>query len=174
MSITPLVRLGRLRSAQSIPRNVPRSRTSRSSWSALRVASLSGCDCCGCSIGSVSLRGQRGYDSGFRGEVGNSPKAAPRVRQALHLLSSPRPSPATNGKHLCDSTPRPRVPRSFLQRRSEVRKVVQIAVSSETGQTPWNLFALCDDGTIWRMIQRSARDVRTWESVEDIRQPSDD
>jgi hypothetical protein len=38
MSTTPLVRLGRFRSAQSIARNVPRSRTSRSSWSALRVA----------------------------------------------------------------------------------------------------------------------------------------
>ena len=30
-----------------------------------------------------------------------------------------------------------------------MRKVVQIAVSSENEEIPWNLFALCDDGTIW-------------------------
>ena len=34
-----------------------------------------------------------------------------------------------------------------------MRKVVQIAVSSENEEIPWNLFALCDDGTIWRKQQ---------------------
>jgi hypothetical protein len=51
-----------------------------------------------------------------------------------------------------------------------VRKVVQIAVSGETEQTSWNLFALCNDGTIWHRMPNKD----TWTRVEDIPQESDD
>jgi hypothetical protein len=64
----------------------------------------------------------------------------------------------------------------FISPRSkDVRKVVQIAVSSENEEIPWNLFGLCDDGTIWRkqQVKSSVRDEGPWDCVGDIPQDED-
>ena len=61
-----------------------------------------------------------------------------------------------------------------------MRKVVQIAVSSENEEIPWKawvarLFALCDDGTIWRrqQVKSSVRGEGPWNCVGDIPQDED-
>ena len=56
-----------------------------------------------------------------------------------------------------------------------MRKVVQVAVSSENEEIPWNLFALCEDGTIWRkqQVKSSVWGEGPWDCVGDIPQDED-
>jgi len=48
-----------------------------------------------------------------------------------------------------------------------MRKVIQIAAAIQSGASYPDLFAVCDDGTTWQMLNHDS----TWQRLPDIPQP---
>lgn len=57
---------------------------------------------------------------------------------------------------------------------SASRKIIQIASASETADRYAQIYALCDDGTVWRMVAREPESACAWAPLPNVPQPSED
>ena len=50
------------------------------------------------------------------------------------------------------------------------RKIIQIAATPDTTDYYSELYALCDDGTVWRKTIRPSDEDTKWKHIEDVPQ----
>jgi hypothetical protein len=53
------------------------------------------------------------------------------------------------------------------------RKIIQISTIPDTNEYYAELYALCDDGSVWHKTIRMTGEDGGWKLVEDIPQPND-
>ena len=55
----------------------------------------------------------------------------------------------------------------------EPRKIIQISSSSETADRYQTIIALCNDGTVWRMVARNNPEDCCWVQLQEIPQDNE-